>query len=146
MVGLISSNMLKSKIEFDHSIIGRSESYVFRLMTLLSKSISSTKFLSKHFVEKFQSTSISSTEHFVDRTFRRQFFCRQSTSPTEHFADTAFRRQITSSIESEGVGVRWGYGVGVWSEGVGVRADLRVCEGWTTNSHPHTHLKSSPTP
>jgi hypothetical protein len=69
----------------------REESYVFRLMTRLSKSISSTKFLSKHFVDKLSSTSISSTEHFVDSTFRRQIFV------DKHFVDRTFRRQYISS-------------------------------------------------
>ncbi len=69
------------------------ESYVFRLMTLLSKSISSTKFLSKHFVDKLSSTSISSTEHFVDRIFRRQIFV------DKHFVDRTLRRQDILSTE-----------------------------------------------
>ncbi len=74
------------------------ESYVFRLMTLLSKSISSTKFLSKHFVDKILQKSISSTEHFVDKTFCRQIFVdrtlrRQNTSSTGHFVDKTFCRQ-----------------------------------------------------
>ena len=79
------------------------ESHVIRRHDSLSKSISSTKFLSKnfcrkilcrhdtssigHFAEKF-----SSTRHFVDTTL-----CRHSSSSIRHFVDTALRRHNTSS-------------------------------------------------
>jgi hypothetical protein len=78
---------------------GVHESHVVRLMTFLSKSISSTKCLSKHFVDKFLSTSISSTAHFVYSALRRQIFVyitlrRRYTSSTLHFVDETFLWEI----------------------------------------------------
>jgi len=50
----------RTKTSFSKFIDSLVESYVFRRMTLLS---------TRHFVDKFLSTSISSTGHFVDRIF-----------------------------------------------------------------------------